>query len=71
MRKYVYDNATVYITEPTEAQLKNIREATERFVKRLAKEGLIGHDNKRRNNRRIGRLDTDARRGNSKAKKKN
>ena len=49
MRKYVYENATVYITEPTEEQKENIRKSTERFVQRLAKEGLI--DNvKRRNN---------------------
>ena len=51
MRKYVYENAVVYITEPTEAQLENIHKATERFVNRLAKEGLIGHGKKRRNNR--------------------
>ena len=50
MRKYVYENATVYITEPTEAQLENIRKATERFVNELAKRGLIGNERKRRNN---------------------
>ena len=60
MRKYVYENATVYITEPTEAQKENIRKATKRFVHRLAKEGLI--DNvKRRNNYRTSRTDSNAR----------
>lgn len=51
MRKYVYKNATVYINEPTEAQLENIRKSTERFVRRLIKEGSIGNGQKRRNNR--------------------
>lgn len=50
MRKYVYDNAVVYISKPTEEQKENIRKATERFVQRLAREGLIGNDKKRRNN---------------------
>ena len=59
MRKYVYENATVYITEPTEAQKENIRKATERFIQRLAKEGLI--DNvKRRNNYRTSGVGSDA-----------
>lgn len=50
MRKYVYENATVYITEPTEKQLENIRKATERFVQKLAKKGLLDDDRKRRSN---------------------
>ena len=60
MRKYVYENAIVYITEPTEEQKENIRKATERFVRRLAKEGLIGND-QRRNNKRTSRASTNAR----------
>lgn len=44
MKKYVYKNATVYITKPTEEQKENIRKATERFVMRLAREGLIKND---------------------------
>ena len=40
MHKYVYDNATVYITKPTEAQKENIRKATERFVKTLLVKGV-------------------------------
>lgn len=71
MRKYVFENATVYITKPTEAQLENIRKATERFVQTLAKEGLIGNGQKRRGNRRIGVSNTHARRGDKKAKKEN
>lgn len=63
MRKYVYENATVYITEPTEAQLENIRKATERFVIRLAKEGLIGNE-QRRNNKRTSRAGSNARKRN-------
>jgi hypothetical protein len=60
MRKYVYNNAVVYITEPTEAQLENIRKATERFAKKLAKEGLIGNE-QRRNNNRASRVGSNAR----------
>lgn len=60
MRKYVYENATVYITEPTEEQLENIRRATERFVHRLAKEGLLNSD-KRRNHQRTSRARPNAR----------
>ena len=41
MKKYVYENATVYISIPTEEQILNIRDATERFAKRLVKKGLI------------------------------
>lgn len=54
MRKYVYENATVYITEPTEEQKENIRKATERFVRQLAKRGLIGNEQRRDNNRTGG-----------------
>jgi hypothetical protein len=49
MRKYVYEDAIVCITEPTDEQLENIRKATEKFARQLVKKGLI--DNvKRRNN---------------------
>ena len=61
MRKYVYENAVVYITEPTEAQIENIRKATERFAKELAKKGLIGNERKRRSSRRVSKPDTNAR----------
>jgi hypothetical protein len=40
MKKYVYENATVYITIPTEEQIRNIQKATERFARRLVKKGL-------------------------------
>lgn len=60
MRKYEFKNATVYITKPTEAQKENIRKATERFVHRLAREGLIGND-KRRNNNGTRRAGSNAR----------
>ena len=51
MKKYVYENATVYITVPTEKQIENIRKATERFVRRLAKEGMIDDVFKRQSDR--------------------
>lgn len=60
MRKYVYKNATVYITEPTEEQLENIRKATERFTARLVKKGMIERV-KRRNNHGTGRTNSNAR----------
>lgn len=46
MRKYIYKNATVYITEPTERQLQNIVNATERFAKQLVKRRLINGSRK-------------------------
>ena len=63
MRKYVYENAIVYITEPNEEQLQNIRKSTERFVRELAKRGLIGNEQKR-NNHRTGRAGSNARKRN-------
>ena len=68
MRKYVYENAIVYITEPTEEQKENIRRATEKFARRLIKEGSLGND-KRRNNNRTGRASSNARKRNQKIKK--
>ena len=50
MKKYVYENATVYITIPNKEQIQNIHKATERFVKQLAKEGLIGNEYRRKSN---------------------
>lgn len=38
MRVYRYKNATVYITSPTDKHLKNIRIATEVFMKKVLKE---------------------------------
>lgn len=68
MRKYVYENAIVYITQPTEEQLENIRKVTVRFVHRLAKEGFLDND-KRRNNHRAGRTGFDAGKRNKEIKK--
>lgn len=62
MKKYVYENATVYIDIPTEEQVRNIREATERFARRIAKKGLMKkHVNSRESDRRISRTTTDTR----------
>lgn len=38
MLKYEYENATVYITKPTEKHMQNIRKATETFMKKVIKE---------------------------------
>ena len=70
MRKYVYENATVYITKPTEEQIKNIHETTERFAKKLIKKGLIKNET-RKNNRRTGRSNFDARKRNKQPKSEN
>lgn len=48
MRKYVYKNAIVYITEPTAKQIENIRRATENFATKLATKGLIGNGERQR-----------------------
>ena len=67
MRKYVYENAIVYITEPTEEQKENIRKSTERFVQQLAKRGLIVNE-QRRNNNRASRIGSNARKRNKETK---
>ena len=63
MKKYVYENATVYITKPTEEQIKNIQKATERFAKKLVKRRFITNDSGT-NNRRISISDSNARKRN-------
>lgn len=63
MLKYEYKNATVYITKPTEKHLKNIRKATEVFMKKVIKEELQNAD--RRYNRRVGRFNPHAGRRNT------
>ena len=61
MKKYVYENATVYITIPNEEQIKNIRNATERFVTNLAKKGMIGDEYGRQGNRGTSISNSNAR----------
>lgn len=61
MRKYVFDNATVYISEPTKEQIENLKRSTEKFVQKLAKEGLLNNEQTRRSNRRIGKPNSNAR----------
>ena len=70
MKKYEYDNATVYITIPNEKQIENIRKATEEFARKLVKKGLIQNGQKRQSNRRTGIANSNARRRNQKAKEK-
>lgn len=65
MLKYEYKNATVYVTKPTEAQLENIRKATEIFLKRVMKEKVQNESG--RNNRRAGFSYIDARGRNKKS----
>ena len=48
MRKYVYENAIVYITVPNEQQLENIRKSTEQFVQNLAKKGMLDNGKRKR-----------------------
>lgn len=50
--KYEYENATVYITKPTEKHMDNIKKATEIFMKKVIKEQM--QNESRRNNRRAG-----------------
>lgn len=59
MKIYRYKNATVYITEPTEAHLKRIRNATKVFLKRVVKERVQNED--RTNNRRVAAYNPDTR----------
>ena len=40
MLKYEYENATVYITKPTEKHIENIKKATEVFMKKVIKEQI-------------------------------
>jgi hypothetical protein len=68
MKKYVYENAIVYITKPTKEQIENIRRSTERFANKLARKGLIG-DEQRRNNNGVGRASHNARKRDKKAKR--
>ena len=62
MLKYEYENATVYITKPTEKHIENIRKATEVFMKRIIKEQI--QNESRRHNRRASLNNSDARRRN-------
>ena len=52
MLKYEYENATVYITKPTEKHMDNIKKATEIFMKKVIKERI--QNESRRDNRRAG-----------------
>ena len=71
MKKYVYENATVYISIPTEEQVSNKHKATERFARRLVKKGLIKrHDNSRKSNRGASRNTVTTRRGTKESKRK-
>lgn len=56
MLKYEYENAIVYITKPTEKHLKNIRKATEKFMKRIIKEEIQNGFDK--SNRRTNKPDS-------------
>ena len=69
MLKYEYENATVYITKPTEKHIENIKKATEVFMKKVIKEQV--RNDYGRNSRRISSDDTHARRRNQCSKKEN
>ena len=70
MKKYEYNNATVYITIPNEKQIENIRKVTEEFARKLVKKGLIQNGQKRQSNRRTSVTNSNARRRNQKIKEK-
>ena len=53
MKKYIYENAIVYITKPTVEQIENIHFATEQFAKKLVRRGLLSNEGGK-NNRRAG-----------------
>ena len=61
MLKYEYENATVYITKPTEKHLENIKRASEVFMKKIIQEQMQNESRKR--DRRISINDSHARRG--------
>lgn len=67
MLKYEYENATVYITKPTEKHIENIRKATEVFMKKVIKEEMLNES--RRNNRRTGVTYSNARRRDKRSQK--
>lgn len=67
MLKYEYENATVYITKPTEKHIENIRKATEVFMKKVIKEEMLNES--RRNNRRTGVTYSNARRRDKQSQK--
>ena len=59
MLKYEYENATVYITKPTEKHIENIKKATEDFMKKVIKENI--QNESRRHNSRTDRNNPNAR----------
>lgn len=67
MLKYEYENATVYITKPTEKHIENIRKATEVFMRKIIKEEM--QNESRRNNRRTGVTYSNARRRDKQSQK--
>lgn len=62
MKKYIYSNATVYISTPTDEQMANIRKATESFLRKVTKEQVINES--RKNGRRFTKNYSDSGSGN-------
>ena len=60
MKRYIYDNATVYISTPTDENMAIIRKATESFLRKVIKEQVKNESGK--NHRRITRNHSNARR---------
>lgn len=69
MLKYEYENATVYITKPTEKHVKNIKKATEVFMKKVLKEDI--QNGNRGHHSRVGRNNSNARKRTQRIKKEN
>ncbi len=68
MLKYEYENATVYITKPTEKHLDNIKKATEVFMKKIIKEQIQNGD--RRHSYRTSRNNSNARKRTTRSERK-
>ena len=68
MLKYEYENATVYITKPTEKHIENIKRATEVFMKKIIKEQIENENG--RDCRRVSSDDSNAGRRTQRSKKK-
>lgn len=58
MKRYIYSNATVYITEPTDEQMATMRKATEHFLRKVIKEQI--KDESRTNHKRLTRNNCDS-----------
>ena len=71
MKKYEYENATVYITIPTEKQLANIRKATEKYLSKILSKGIDIHGWRDNDDRSIGKNNNGAKQRTGKTARNN